>query len=139
MAERFQINLSEAIVDPLPGMLVCIDPNDPGSLKICQESNNPLVAGIIAGGGNVDSGLVMGQSGTLANGEYPVAITGRVYVWADSSDGAIHPGDLLTSSKNEGHVMAVQDISAAQGAIIGKAMTPLTSGQGLILILISLQ
>jgi hypothetical protein len=35
--------------------------------------------------------------------------------------------------------MKVKDYDKAQGAIIGKAMTNLESGQGLVLILVSLQ
>ena len=35
--------------------------------------------------------------------------------------------------------MAVSDYDRAQGAIVGKAMSSLTEGQGLILILVTLQ
>ena len=35
--------------------------------------------------------------------------------------------------------MRVADHGKAQGAMIGKAMTPLDSGQGLVLVLVSLQ
>jgi len=68
-----------------------------------------------------------------------VALTGRVYVWADASAGPIRPGDLLTTSDTAGLVMKVTDYERAQGAIIGKAMSSLDEGQGLILVLVGLQ
>jgi hypothetical protein len=83
--------------------------------------------------------MIMGQSGTVADGEFPVALTGRVYCWADASGGSIRPGDLLTTSDIPGHAMKVQDYTKAQGAVIGKAMSALDEGQGLILVLVSLQ
>ena len=51
------------------------------------------------------------------------ALSGRVYALADASNGAIKPGDLLTSSDIPGHCMKVTDSHLAQGAIIGKAMS----------------
>ena len=38
-----------------------------------------------------------------------------------------------------GHVMRVSDHAQAQGAIIGKAMSTLESGRGLVLVLVALQ
>ncbi len=58
---------------------------------------------------------------------------------ADASEAPIRPGDLLTTSAVAGHVMAAIDPARAQGAVIGKAMTSLESGRGLILALVSLQ
>ena len=81
----------------------------------------------------------MGQAGSVADGEHPVALSGRVYCWADASGGAIEPGDLLTTSATPGHAMKVTDHARAQGAIIGKAMTSLDRGTGLVLVLVSLQ
>ena len=72
-------------------------------------------------------------------GEMPVALAGRVYVLADASEGAIEPGDLLTTSALPGHAMKATDLTAAQGAILGKAMTSLEEGTGLVLVLVTLQ
>jgi len=69
----------------------------------------------------------------------PVAIVGRVFCHADASYGPIEPGDLLTTSATPGHVMKVTDYDAARGAVIGKAMTALDEGKGLVLVLISMQ
>jgi hypothetical protein len=81
----------------------------------------------------------MGQKGSAADGNYPVALTGRVWVYADATRSAIKPGDLLTTSAIPGHAMKVTNYSRAHGAIIGKAMTGLKSGCGLVLVLVSLQ
>ena len=66
-------------------------------------------------------------------------MTGRVYCRADASAGAILPGDLLTTSDTPGHAMKATDHDRAQGAVIGKAMTGLKEGHGLVLVLVSLQ
>ncbi len=83
--------------------------------------------------------MLMGQRGSMADGTQPVALTGRVYCRADAANGPIEPGDLLTTSGTPGHAMKVSDYTQAQGAILGKAMSSLRSGQGLILVLVSLQ
>ena len=62
-----------------------------------------------------------------------------MWAWCDASGGAIEPGDLLTTSGTPGHAMKVTDHAKAQGAIVGKAMTVLEQGKGLVLILVSLQ
>ena len=99
----------------------------------------PPFAGVISGAGGVQPGMMIGQEGTLADGEHPVALTGRVYVWVDATRGAIKPGDLLTTSPTPGHAMKVANPARAQGAIIGKAMTGLKAGKGLVLVLVTLQ
>jgi hypothetical protein len=81
----------------------------------------------------------MTQAGTVAEEAVPVALSGRVYCWADASYGSIQPGDLLTTSATPGHVMGVTDYERAQGAILGKAMGALEEGRGLVLVLVSLQ
>ena len=71
-------------------------------------------------------------------GDQQVALSGRVYVQADASNHPIQPGDLLTTAAAPGYAMKVQDYSRAQGAILGKAMTGLKDGKGLVLVLVSL-
>ena len=68
----------------------------------------------------------------------PVALSGRVWVYCDATR-PIKPGDLLTTSNTPGHAMKVMNHRRAQGAIIGKAMTGLQSGRGLVLVLVTLQ
>ena len=123
----------------LPGTVVSIDPNSPGDLRISRKAHDKAVAGIISGAGDIQPGMVMGQDGSIAAGEHPVALSGRVYCKVDATYGAIQPGDILTTSDTPGHAMKVQNQGEAQGAIIGKAMTTLMEGKGLVLVLVSLQ
>ena len=136
LAEPFEIAGADKVE---PGMVVAIDPQHPGQLRIADKAYDRTVAGCVSGANGVNPGLTMQQEGTVADGAFPVALSGRVYCWADASYGAIQPGDLLTTSDTPGHVMRVTDYPKAQGAIIGKAMSALTEGQGLILVLVSLQ
>ncbi|MGH9851813.1 MAG: hypothetical protein ACREBD_18405 [Blastocatellia bacterium] len=123
----------------MAGMVVSIDPQNPGKLRVSSRAYDRRVAGIISGAGGVKPGMVMGQEGTLADGKHPVALSGRVYVWVDATRHAVKPGDLLTTSATPGHAMKAGNPQRAQGAIIGKAMTGLKSGKGLVLALITLQ
>jgi len=139
LAERFDVAPIDQTA-PEPGMVACIDPDHPGKLKLSSRAYDRTVAGIISGAGGVNSGMMMGQNGSEADGALPVALTGRVYVMADATDAAIKPGDLLTTSNVPGHAMKVADYDRAQGAILGKAMTALAKGErGLVLVLVSLQ
>jgi len=137
LSEQFDI---KSIHDALkPGMIVCIDPKNPGQLVTSTKACDRTVAGVVSGAGGVKPGMLMGQKGTQADGKHPVALTGRVYCWVDASSASIEPGDLITTSDTPGHGMKVTDHGNAQGAIIGKAMTGLAQGKGLVMILVSLQ
>jgi hypothetical protein len=145
VSEQFEVNgMSDSSGDASPeqvqpGMVVSINPNNPGKLIVSSRAYDHRVAGIISGAGGVQPGMLMSQSGSVADGRHPVALTGRVYCWADATNGPIKPGDLLTSSDTPGHAMKVRDHKKAQGAIIGKAMTELKQGKGLVLVLVTLQ
>lgn len=137
LSEQFDIASSNHELQP--GMVVSIDPANPGRLLVSTRAYDRTVAGIVSGAGGVRTGMLMGQSGTAADGKHPVALTGRVYCLCDAAGAAIQPGDLLTTAYIPGHAMKVTDHTRAQGAIIGKAMTSLESGTGLVLVLVSLQ
>jgi hypothetical protein len=139
LSEQFEIRTGFADVAIIPGMVVCIDPAHPGELVVSSCAYDPTVAGIISGAGGIRSGMIMGQAGSMTDGKYPVALTGRVYCRVDASHSPIQPGDLLTTSGTPGHAMKVNDFARSQGAIIGKAMTSLQDGKGLVLVLVSLQ
>ncbi|MFC1782033.1 hypothetical protein ACFL02_00430 [Planctomycetota bacterium] len=136
LAEPFDIVSAD---ESEPGMVVCIDPDNPGELEISRVAYDRRVAGIISGAGGVNPGMLMGQKGSRADGSTPVALTGRAYCLVDASKEPIEPGDLLTTSDFAGHAMKVTDYAKAQGAIIGKAMSSLKEGQGLVLVLVTLQ
>ncbi|MHC4645340.1 MAG: hypothetical protein ACYTBJ_07550 [Planctomycetota bacterium] len=137
LSEHFDIDDSREQIEP--GMVVCIHPESPGKLDLSRKAYDRKVAGIVSGAGGVRTGLLMGQKDSVANGAYPVALTGRVYCRADASSGSIRPGDLLTTSHTPGHAMKVSNYELGQGAILGKAMSTLEEGQGLVLVLVALQ
>jgi hypothetical protein len=134
LAEPFQMS-EEKIPE---GSVVVIDEANPGHLKQATFAYDTRVAGVVSGANGIKAGIALHQEGALEGGQN-VALTGRVYVKADASFGAIEPGDLLTTSDTAGHAMKVTDHTKAQGAIIGKAMTALGDGQGMVLVLVSLQ
>jgi len=125
--------------DEIPkGSVVVIDEENPGHLKLSTEAYDTRVAGIVSGANGIKPGISLHQEGALEGGEN-VALSGRVYVQADATAGAIKPGDLLTTSDTPGHAMKVCDHAKAQGAVLGKAMTDLKEGKGMVLVLVTLQ
>ncbi|MEM1268837.1 MAG: hypothetical protein AAGI08_02205 [Bacteroidota bacterium] len=134
LAEYFDIAGTEGT--PQPGMVVSIDPSRPGQLMLASEAYDAKVAGVISGAGGIAPGMMMGQAGTEAYGDTPVALTGRVYVWATAENGPILPGNRLTSSTKPGYAMLASDRTRADGTTIGKAMTALEEGEGLVLLLV---
>jgi hypothetical protein len=136
LAELFEIAAKESVK---PGMVVAIDPANLGQLRLADKAYDRMVAGIISGANGLTPGLTMTQTERTVEGTLPVALTGRVYSWADASNGPIQPGDLLTTSDLPGHAMKVTDYARAQGAIIGKAMSSLETGRGSVLVLVTLQ
>lgn len=134
IAEPFKMSSQE-----IPkGSVVVIDEENPGHLKMSTTAYDTRVAGIVSGANGIKPGISLHQEGALEGGEN-VALSGRVYVQADASTGAIHPGDLLTTSETPGHAMKVSDHAKAQGAILGKAMSGLKEGKGMVLVLVTLQ
>ena len=69
----------------------------------------------------------------------PLALVGRVPCKVDATYGPIAVGDLLTTSPTPGHAMRCDDRLACLGAILGKALEPLDTGTGVILVLVTLQ
>ncbi|HET7224146.1 MAG TPA: hypothetical protein VFK69_00425 [Candidatus Eisenbacteria bacterium] len=139
LAEPFDVSAPAASA-PDPGSVVVIDPAKPGELRVSEAAYDPRVAGVISGANHLAPGMVMQSDGTaLAHGDHPVALTGRVWCKVDAGFGAVHPGDLLTTSPTPGHAMVANDAARRQGAVIGKAMTSLEAGRGLVLVLVSLQ
>lgn len=122
----------------LPGSVVVIDKANPGRLKLSRAAYDQKVAGVVSGANGIKAGISMVQEDALEAGRN-VALSGRVYVLADAQFGAIEPGDLLTTSDTPGHARKVTDPARAQGAILGKAMTVLSEGRGMVLVLVTLQ
>jgi len=133
LAEPFQVSTK----DIPKGSVVVIDEENPGQLKLSRQAYDTRVAGILSGANGVNPGITLTQE-SLGVGQN-VALSGRVYAFADAANGPIRPGDLLTTSATPGHVMKVTDHARAQGAILGKAMSGLPEGKGMVLVLVSLQ
>ncbi len=136
LAEPFKITQAAQPVEE--GEVVVIDDANPGQLKLTDRPYDPRVAGVVSGANGIHPGIQMHQEGLLEGGKN-VALTGRVYVKAEVSNGPIKPGDLLTTSSTPGRAMRVSDHLRAQGAILGKAMTALNEGEGMVLVLVTLQ
>ncbi len=136
LAEPFKITPGKD--DAPEGSVMVIDEENPGRLKTSSLPYDTRVAGILSGANGVHPGISMQQEGALEGGRN-VALTGRVYVQADASNGPIKPGDLLTTSSAPGRAMKVTDHVRAQGAILGKAMSSLSEGNGMVLVLVTLQ
>jgi hypothetical protein len=134
LAEKFPT--SEALE---PGTVVEIDPDNPGQLRKARGAYNKRVAGVVAGANGLSKGIILGNLEGSEN-HTPVAMSGRVWVYADATHEAIEPGDLLTTSDLPGHAMKASDPSRAHGTVIGKAMTRLEKGKtGMVLVLVNLQ
>ena len=139
VAEPYEVAAAGS-VKPLPGMVVAIDAAQIGQMRVVGKAYDKAVGGIISGANGIQPGITLRQSGTVADGTFPVASIGRVWCWCDAdANGPIEAGDMLTTSDTPGHAMRVSDFSRANGSIIGKAMSPLRSGRGLVLVLVSLK
>jgi hypothetical protein len=138
LAEPFDV-AHAAGAKPDPGSVVVIDAAHPGDLAVSEAAYDTRVAGIISGAHDLAPGMVMQSDAEHTHGDHPVALTGRVWCKVDASFGAVHPGDLLVSSPTPGHAMLAKDAARRDGAVLGKAMTSLEAGRGLVLVLVSLQ
>ena len=76
--------------------------------------------------------------GSIGPGEYLSVVTLGAFkaIKVDASYTPIQVGDLLTTSDTPGHAMKATDPRV--GTIIGKALAPLESGQGVIPVFITL-
>ena len=71
-------------------------------------------------------------------GDVELAISGRVPVKATNENGAIEPGDLLTTSSTPGHAMKCTSIGKCFGNVIGKALTRLEEEKGTVIMIVML-
>lgn len=119
-----------------PGTVMVID--DDGRLTPCAGVYDRRVAGVISGAGGLRPGMVLNHDRS-AKSHSPVALVGKVICNVDASEASVTVGDLLTTSATPGYAMRASDPVKAFGAVIGKALAPLSSGLGQIPILIALQ
>ena len=135
LAEPFDVSEPQAE----PGMVVEIDPDNPGKLRIARGAYNRRVAGVISGANGVAVGMQLADLPGSEN-SMPIALSGRVWVHCDATTTGVQAGDLLTTAERPGHAMPVTDYNRAHGCVIGKAMSELAPGEtGMVLVLVNLQ
>jgi hypothetical protein len=119
-----------------PGTVVVL--NQEGLVFPGDQAYDTKVAGVVSGAGDYRPAIVLDKQRSQA-GRLPVALMGKVCCKVDAQYSPIEVGDLLTTSPTPGHAMKAVDPLKAFGSVIGKALRPLNSGQGMIPILIALQ
>jgi hypothetical protein len=125
IAERFPAT------EPLhAGDVVVFDPAHK-AITACDREADRRAVGIVSEA----PAFIMG---TLVQEEPAVALCGRVPCKVDADFAPIAPGDLLTTSPTRGHARKA-DPARSVGAIIGKALEPLDSGRGEILVFVAMQ
>ncbi len=124
---------------PMPaGTVVVLEPEQVNRVIPSTRAYDTAVAGVVS----QSPGLLLGERG---EGKVMVATTGQVKVRVDATRGAIHVGDLLVTSGKEGLAMRSEPLSIGgqsmhrPGTLLGKALQPLSEGQGEILVLLTLQ
>jgi hypothetical protein len=119
-----------------PGDVMVIGEGD--ALRRCQAAYDRRVAGVISGAGTYSAGMVLDRRPS-DRARMPLALVGKIFCKADANHGAIRVGDLLTTSPTPGCAMRAADPVRAFGAVIGKALGSLDSGQGMVAVLVGLQ
>jgi hypothetical protein len=121
-----------------PGMVVVLNRKHNNEVLESRASYDTSVAGVVS----EHPGVVLGKGGP---DKAKIATTGRVKVRVDASKNPIEIGDLLVTSEIAGMAMKSEPMEIngrrfhQPGTIIGKALEPLPSGTGEILVLLSLQ
>lgn len=142
VAEPVSVTQTTKVAKVLSGMVMVIDRENDCNLVPCSTAYDRAVAGVISGANGLSPGMVLSAESlyTSAGGNtMPLAMTGRVWVLCDASHGPIRRGDALTTSTTPGYAMVVTDDARATRAVIGKAMTELKEGKGIVLVLVNLQ
>jgi hypothetical protein len=121
-----------------PGTVVVLDSARVNHVMTAQAAYSTGVAGAVS----PQPGVILGEPGP---NKVLVAQSGRVRIRVDATYGAIAAGDLLVSSPTPGHAMRSEAVDVGgipmhrPGTLVGKALEPLTEGQGEILVLLTLQ
>jgi hypothetical protein len=127
-----------ASVTMTPGTVVVLNPEHNNEVMPSAEAYDTSVAGVVS----ERPGVILGE-GSASKAQ--IATTGRVKVHVDASEHAVRIGDLLVTSGRSGFAMKSipMEINGRKfhqpGTVVGKALEPLASGQGDILVLLSLQ
>lgn len=112
--------------------------NPAGKLEPASIPYDRKVVGVVAGAGKYRPGIILGHKGGIAP-HVPISVLGKVSCHADATYAPIEVGDMLTTSSTLGFAMKADDPGKAFGSVIGKALSPLSEGTGMVDVLITLQ
>jgi hypothetical protein len=121
-----------------PGTVVVLNLDRNNEVMPSARAYDTAVAGVVS----THPGVLLGVA---AVSKSQIATTGRVRVKVDATKEPIKVGDLLVTSGRSGFAMKSipLDLGGVKihrpGTLIGKALEPLPSGEGDILVLLSLQ
>jgi hypothetical protein len=121
-----------------PGDLMAIDRNGNRSLTLTSEPYSTDVAGIFS----TKPGVLASPypvDDARVRAEVPLAVVGIVPCKVTTENGPIQAGDLLVTSSTPGHAMKGTDRNRMLGALVGKALEPLSGEKGVIQVLVTLQ
>ena len=120
-----------------PGAVMVLD--DEGNLRESSHAYDKRGRRWYSGAVSLKPGIILDRQKETQENRRPIALLGKVFCKADAQFGPIRVGDLLTTSPSPGCAMRADDPIRSFGAVIGKALQPLMTGQGLVPILIALQ
>jgi hypothetical protein len=120
------------------GDLLVIDPAGERRLALARRPYSTLVAGIYSTKPGVLATPYQIDDVRVSQ-EVPLAVVGVVPCKVSAENGPIAVGDMLVTSRTPGHAMKGSNRSRMLGAVVGKALEPLTSGKGVIQVLVTLQ
>jgi len=120
------------------GTVVIVSQEGTNAVTPSKHAYDTSVAGVVS----PNPGLLLGVA---SDSKAKIATTGRVRVRVDATKSPIRKGDLLVTSDKPGMAMLSEPLDLGgvkihrPGTLIGKALEPLASGEGEILVLLSLQ
>ncbi|GAA2714607.1 MULTISPECIES: hypothetical protein [Streptomyces] len=138
LAEAFSLADDEDVEAVDPGTVMVIDDRRPGMIRASETPCDRKVAGVLSGAGELASGVTFGATWPGTGTGHRLALTGRVHCKAEADSHPIEPGDLLVTSAVRGHAMRAEQGADCHGAVLGKAMSGLGGGTGLVLALVNL-
>ena len=121
-----------------PGTVVVVKADARNTVTPSAYAYDTRIAGVVS----TQPGLILGEAGASRE---KIATTGRVKVRVSAAAGPIRAGDLLVTSDEPGTAMRSEPVDLGgvkihrPGTLIGKALEPLESGRGEILVLLALQ
>lgn len=124
-----------------PGDVVEIDPDGSAHFRRSASASSRRVVGVVSTAPAITLGNRFDAVDDGWQDDRPLlALSGRVPVKATAEEnGAIGVGDLLISAQRPGFAMRCSQPDYCVGAVIGKALEPLSSGEGLIEIQVMLR